>query len=416
MKSTRRQFIHTTIATGVALEGSGRLAHGAAGLPHAGEEVSRLISKEGKIDGLTKENIPTPALILDLDIFESNLQKMAAHARAQGKNLRPHAKTHKCAQVARRQKELGAVGSCVATVPEAEVMVAGGIGRVHLTSPISDPNKISRMVRLAGRDPDLMVAVDHARQGEMFQEAASAAGRALNVLVDLNVGDRRTGILPGQPALELARMVDRAKNLKLRGVQAYSGGSSHVVGFEARSKHSLGRMQQAAETWLRLQKEGLPAEIFSGGSTGTYNIDTDLAELTELQAGSYVFMDLDYRRIGGQQGDVYGDFGNSLTVLASVVSTNHADRVTLDAGLKAFSTDRDFGPEPKDVSGVSYGWGGDEFGILTLTSPSRPLRLGDRLELIIPHCDPSVNLYDRIHACRGDQVEEIWSVMDRLGG
>ncbi|MDA2925697.1 DSD1 family PLP-dependent enzyme [Acidobacteria bacterium AH-259-G07] len=420
MKTTRRQFIQTTVTTGVALESSRAsqvLAQGlTAGKRGHTEEVNRLISREGKTKGLTKEDLPTPALLLDLDIFEANLKKMAKHASSNGKALRPHAKTHKCVEVARRQLEAGALGVCVATVPEAEMMVAGKVRGVLLTSPITSPNKIERMVRLAAKAADLMVVVDHPRQVELFQAAAAAQGRTLNVVVDLNVGDRRTGVLPGQPALDLALHVSRSKNLKLRGLQAYSGGSSHVVGFENRKAHSLAAMTQAAETRKKLAKEGLPVEIFSGTSTGTYNIDSDLAELTELQVGSYIFMDLDYRRIGGRNGEIYNDFGHSLTVMATVVSANHPDRVTLDAGLKAFSTDRSFGPEAKDVTGVTYRWGGDEFGILTLTSPSREIKLGDRLEFIIPHCDPSVNLYDRLYACRGNRVEAVWSVMGRLRG
>ncbi len=377
-------------------------------------DVLEKISREGKVTDVTKDDLPTPALLLDLDRFEANVQKMATHAKATGKSLRPHVKTHKCVQIARRQISAGALGVSVATVPEAELMVAGGVRGVLLTSPIVTPHKIERMVRLLEQDPSLMVALDSAKAAELYQQAAKAAGQSMNVLVDVNVGDRRTGELPGEPALKLAQTVARCKNLRLRGVQSYSGSSSHVVGFETRRAYSHKAMSQAAETRELLLKHSLTAEILSGGSTGTYNIDSELASVTELQVGSYVFMDVDYRRIGGRGGDVYEDFAPSLTVLATVVSANHTDRVTLDAGIKAFATDRAFGPEPKDVSGVTYRFGGDEFGILNLESPSRAIHLGDRLEFIIPHCDPTVNLYDRLYACRGHCVEEVWSVMGRL--
>ena len=381
---------------------------------YAIDGINSELRREGRPTGVTKDDLPTPALIVDLDILEANIQKMADHASASGKSLRPHAKTHKCVQIARRQQKAGAIGICVATVAEAEVMVAGGISGVHLTSPIASPQKVEWVLLLAAKSPDLMVAVDHIKQVELYQQAAAAAEHTLNVLVDINAGDRRTGVEPGQSALDLARVVDKCKNLRLRGVQSYSGGSSHVVGFEERKAHSQNVMMKACETRELLTKNGLAAEILSGGSTGTYNIDSDLDGVTELQVGSYIFMDTDYRRIGGRGGDTYDDFGHSLTVLTTVVSTNHADRVSLDAGIKSFATDRSFGPETNDVSGVTYRFGGDEFGILTLDNPSRPLHVGDQLEFLVPHCDPTVNLYDRIYACRQDRVEEIWSIMNRL--
>ena len=363
---------------------------------------------------LTKEDLPTPALLLDLDIFQANLEKMAQHAHKHGKSLRPHAKTHKCVQVAQQQIGVGALGVCVATVPEAEVMVQGNVHDVLLTSPLATSDKIGRMVQLAEKNPDLMVVVDHSRQVELYQEAAQSANRTLNVLVDIDVGDRRTGAFPGQPALALALTVDRSRNLKFRGLQAYSGSSSHVIGFERRQAHSLEAMAPVLETRERLIAQGLPVEILSGGSTGTYNIDTDLDGLTELQVGSFIYMDIDYHRIGGYGSRNYNDFGFSLTVLTSVVSVNHADQVILDAGLKAFSTDRPFRPKAKDLRGVSYEWKGDEFGALTLTSLDHDIKLGNRLEFIVPHCDPTVNLYDRVHACRGEEVAEVWPIMNRL--
>ena len=290
----------------------------------------------------------------------------------------------------------------------------GNIHDVLLTSPLATADKIGRMVHLAEKSPDLMVVVDHSRQVGLYEEAAQSATRTLDVLVDIDVGDKRTGVCPGQPALDLALTVDRSRNLKFRGLQAYSGSSSHVIGFERRQAHSLETMAPVLETRERMIARGLPAEILSGGSTGTYNIDTDLDGLTELQVGSFIYMDIDYHRIGGYGSRSYDDFGFSLTVLTSVVSVNHTNQVTLDAGLKAFSTDRPFGPKAKDLQGVSYEWKGDEFGALTLTSPDHDIELGDRLEFIVPHCDPTVNLYDRVHACRREEVAEVWPIMNRL--
>jgi D-serine deaminase-like pyridoxal phosphate-dependent protein len=133
--------------------------------------------------------------------------------------------------------------------------------------------------------------------------------------------------------------------------------------------------------------------------------------MTELQVGSYVLMDIEYRDIGGKDGSVYQDFAHSLTVLSTVVSKSHADLATVDAGLKAFATDRQFGPEPKDILGVTYAFGGDEHGILTLKQPSREIKLGDKLEFLVPHCDPNVNLYDRVFCLRNEHVEAVWPIV-----
>lgn len=378
------------------------------------QEFARKLRTIGPVKGLAKADLPTPALLLDLDIFENNLSAMAKHASSSGKQLRPHAKTHKCVEVVRRQQALGAVGVCVATVPEAEVMAAGGINGILLASPISTPGKFARMAELATGGRKVIVAVDHAQQVAMYEQAAAKVGAKLGVLIDLDVGDHRTGIEPGEPALNLADKVTKSKHLELQGLQAYSGGSSHVVGFAQRRDHSHQAMSKAAATRDLFRKTGLSAEILSGTSTGTYNIDTEIEQITELQVGSYVAMDVDYRRIGGKQGDLFSDFGHALTVLATVVSANHGKQVTIDAGFKALATDRPFGPDLKDQQGIRYTFRGDEFGILSWETQSTPFQLGDRVELLAPHCDPTVNLYDRIYACRRDQVEEIWPVMDRL--
>jgi len=363
--------------------------------------------------GRTKADLPTPALLVDLDRFERNLRTMADHCQKAGCGYRPHAKTHKCQEIARRQIAAGALGVCVATVAEAEAMVATGIRGVLLTSPIIDRDKIARMVRLAQKG-DVLLAVGHLRECEMLSDAAQAANVTLSALVDVDVGDRRTGMQPGEPALELGRRIAQSPNLRLRGLQAYSGRASHTVGFEQREKVSREAMQRAVDTRELFTKNRLEAGILSGGSTGTYNIDSGIRGVTELQVGSYVFMDVDYRRIGGRNhADAYDDFQPSLTVLTTVVSATHADRVTVDAGTKALDTTVPWRPQAKDQSGLAYNFGGDEFGILTAEKGSELPRLGARLEFIVPHCDPSTNLHDRIFAMRGNRVEAVWPLRAR---
>jgi 3-hydroxy-D-aspartate aldolase len=364
--------------------------------------------------GLTRAVLPTPALLVDLDALEANIGVMSAHCRGRGCAVRPHAKTHKCPEIARRQVAAGARGVSAATVPEAEAMVAAGIRGVLLTSPIVEPGKIARMVGLARAGGEVLLAVGHPREAELLTAAAAAQGVRIDVLVDLDVGDHRFGILPGTPARELAREIGRSRSLRLRGIQAYAGLASHVKGFEARREVSRTAMAQAVETRALLAKDGHDTAILSGGSTGTYNIDSDLPGGIELQAGSYVFMDVQYRAIGGQGGTaVYDDFRPSLTVLTTVVSTTLDDRVSIDAGVKSFATESPALPEAKGGEGLRYKFFGDEFGLLTPVDGGKLPRIGDRLEFYVPHCDPTVNLYDRIYAMRGEDVEAIWPVVAR---
>jgi len=341
---------------------------------------------------LLKREILTPALLLDLDAFEANLTRMVDHVRRSGKALRPHAKAHKCVEIAKRQLAAGACGVCVATLAEAELMSKAGIPGLLLTSPVADPAKIARIAATGA-----MVVVDHIQQVEWYQ----SAGRKVDVLVDLDVGDHRTGASSLAQALEIAEAVDRASNLKLRGLQAYSVVGSHATPDQERTRVSQQVFAHAAETRDAMARKGLSTEILSGGSTGTWQIDTALPELTELQAGSFVLMDLAYRRAGL-------DFRQGITVLATVVSANHENFVSVDAGTKSFSTDRGYGPEAAHLAGSGYRWGGDEFGYVDVDDPAKRPRLGDKLEFVPPHCDPTVNLYTTLYACRGDQVEAIW--------
>jgi D-serine deaminase-like pyridoxal phosphate-dependent protein len=362
---------------------------------------------------MTRRDIPTPALLLDLDRFEKNLATMAGHARRAGKAIRPHAKTHKCPEIARRQVAAGALGVACAKLGEAEVMARAGIRGLLITTEVVPPGSIRRLMRLVSEAPDTMVVVDHPDNVAALARAAAAAGVTLGVLVDVDVGNRRTGVAPGEPALALARLVAQQPSLGFRGLQGYAGHCAHVPGWTARRAASRAALAPLMGTRTLCERAGLPVEIVAGGSTGTWDIDVELAGLTELQSGSYCVMDLEYRRIGGRGGDLLTDFEMALTVVATVVSVPTADRAMVDAGLKAFSTDKPFPPEAVERPGVTYGFAGDEHGRLTVTDPSRAPRLGERIEFFPPHCDPTINLYDRIHALRGDTVEAVWDIAAR---
>jgi D-serine deaminase-like pyridoxal phosphate-dependent protein len=348
-------------------------------------------------------DVPTPAVLVDLDLLSANIHKMSSAVRAAGKQLRPHAKAHKCVEIARRQLDAGAVGVCVATLAEMELMHAAGFS-VLLTTPVASRLKTDHVAACARAGGNVRVVVDHPEQVRLYSDSAQRTGVAVDVLVDLDIGDHRTGIPCDERAIELAQTVNAAANLRFVGLQAYSVSGSHTEGWEARRLHSTKAIAQAVAVQRRLLDLGLDAQTLTGGSTGTWDIDTSIPEMTEIQAGSYALMDAAYRRIGG------ADFAPAMTVLATVISCNHPHRVTVDAGFKAFATDRPFGPEPVGLAGARWEWAGDEHGVLHLDDVSRPVRLGDRIEFLAPHCDPTVNLYDRIYVRRGEQVEAVWPV------
>ncbi|HEV8474962.1 MAG TPA: DSD1 family PLP-dependent enzyme [Methylomirabilota bacterium] len=362
---------------------------------------------------MTREEIPTPALLLDLDRFERNLSKMAAHVRAAGKALRPHAKTHRCPEIARRQVAAGALGVACAKLGEAEVMARAGIRGLLITTEVVAPSAIRRLTRLVAEAPDTMVVVDHADNVAALAHAAADDRVTLNVVVDVDLGNRRTGVQPGDAALALGRLVASTPSLALRGLQGYAGHCAHVMGWPARREASRAAMTPLMETRDRFEAAGLPVELVAGGSTGTYDIDVELPGLTELQSGSYCVMDIDYRRVGGRGGASLTDFEMALTVVATVVSVPTADRAMVDAGLKAFSTDKPFPPEAVERPGVEYGFAGDEHGRLTVLDAQRPVRLGERIEFFPPHCDPTFNLYDRVWCVRGPRVEAVWDIAAR---
>jgi D-serine deaminase-like pyridoxal phosphate-dependent protein len=329
---------------------------------------------------------------------------MQENVSGSGKRLRPHAKAHKCVEIARRQVSAGADGVCVATISEMALLCSANID-VLLTTPIGSCNKADFIARLAANGARVRVVLDHSLQVAWYQEAAERARTTLDVLIDLDVGDHRTGVPCDERALTLARDVCSTANLKLRGVQAYSVSASHTEGRKARQAHSAAALAPAVAILDEIQRMVSDAAILTGGSTGTWDLDTQIPALTELQAGSYPLMDAAYRRIGGIP------FANSMTVLTTVISANHPNQVTVDGGFKAFATDRPFGPAPLGLpEGAVWQWAGDEHGIVRFEGTAKPLRPGDRIEWIPPHCDPTVNLHDRIYVCVGDRVEDVWPI------
>lgn len=369
----------------------------------------------GRVEaGISKWDLDTPCLCVDLDRLEGNLDRMQTTVVRNGIASRPHAKTHKCPAVARLQIAAGSVGICTAKVSEAEVMFEHGVEQILLTTVNVSPRKIRRAMYLRKWCGGFVQAVDTAANARDLSDAAAEAGVIADVTVDVDPGGHRTGVPPGDPALELARLVDTLPGLRLRGLLCYDGGSQHVTGFAERRRRALANLEAAADTAERMKRSGLDTGIFSGGGTGTYNIDHETPGMTDVQVGSYVFMDAQYLGIGGADDpEVYSDFAPALTVLTTVLNDRYEGRATTDAGAKANTVNRPW-PIVAGETGMSYTSGSDEFGTIRYEEDaSRTYRVGDKLELIVSHCDPVVNLYDQLYGVRGDRVEAVWPVAAR---
>jgi len=363
--------------------------------------------------GVSVWDLDTPALVVDLDVLEANIATMQRTVARNGIASRPHAKTHKTPEIARMQLETGSVGICVAKISEAHALFKHGIEPLLMTTSNVTPTKINRAMHLRKWCDQFIQATDTPENARLLAEAADSLGLVADVVVDVDPGGHRTGITPGRPALELAQLVDRLPSLRLRGMLCYDGGSQHVTGFEKRESQTLERLVPAAETFEQFQRAGLSTEIFSGGGTGTYNIDHQTPGLTDVQVGSYVFMDAQYMGIGGMNdSDVYSDFNPALTILTTVLNAQYEGRATTDAGAKACTINRPWAIV-KGETGMSYTSGSDEFGSIRYEDPSRTYQVGEKLELIVSHCDPVVNLYDQMYAVRNGVVESVWEVSAR---
>jgi 3-hydroxy-D-aspartate aldolase len=362
--------------------------------------------------GVSKWDLDTPALCVDLDALESNIRVMQSRLTARGLGVRPHAKTHKTAAIAKLQMAAGALGICTSKVSEAEALVTAGLDRVCMTTTNVSPSKIRRAMQLRARAPQFIQAVDEEQNARDLSAAAVAAGVTADVVIDIAVGTR-SGIPAGDGALALAQLVDRLPNLRLRGVLSYDGGAQHITGFVARRARALDNIAANVRTVEAMKRAGLSTEIFSGGGTGTYNMQHEVPGFTDVQVGSYLFMDMQYLAIGSADGNpVYADFRPSLTVIGTVLNNRFPGRLTTDAGAKALTLNT---PRPGVVGepGMDYNAGSDEFGVITVTQANKSYKIGDKLELIVPHCDPVVNLYDEMYGIRKDAVEVVWPITAR---
>ena len=349
-------------------------------------------------------------MLVDLDALEFNLAKLAAFVAARGIRLRAHAKTHKSADIAALQMSIGgACGICCQKVSEAEAFVDAGIRDILISNEVTQHRIIQRLARLAKR-ARILVCVDNAEIIGELSSATSAIGATVECLVEIDVGAGRCGVAPGNEALLLAQRIDASPGLQFSGLQAYHGSAQHVADYSSRKSQIEAAIRATAQTIESLMAQGLHCAIVGGAGTGTFEFEGSSGVYNELQCGSYIFMDASYQKILDASGVPISTFKNSLFVLTGIVSKAKSNRAICDAGLKALSVDSGF-PTIIANPDLEYIKCSDEHGVVH--DPNNRLRINDRLLLVPGHCDPTVNLYDRLITFRGNQIEHVWPVTAR---
>jgi D-serine deaminase-like pyridoxal phosphate-dependent protein len=362
--------------------------------------------------GMTlRAQIQTPSLLLDLAAMEGNIAAMAARAKTLGVAMRPHAKSHKCVEVARRLAAAGALGPGCATIGEAEAMAAAGIGGILVTSPIATDTALDSVRRLLLRGADLMLTADHPANVDALAALAAASGQVLRVIVDFDMGVGRTGCREAKDAVALAQRIAAHPSLRFAGVQAYWGNLQQIMPLAERESRVAVQAARLKGLIADLTAAGLKPEIVSGAGTGTHWIDGRTGLFTEIQPGSFLFLDSCYTKVDFSAEP--SPFRPALFVAAGVVSANHPGRVIVNAGWKAFATDSGL-PVPMRGApeGATYRYMGDEHGAVEFAEGAPP-GLGAVIELLTSHCDPTVNLFARYQVVRGDRVIDQWPIAAR---
>jgi len=354
--------------------------------------------------GLRQEELDTPALCIDLPLMEANIARMAAYFADRPAVLRPHTKTHKSPLLAHKQIAAGAIGVTCAKLGEAEVMALAGINDILIANQIVGRRKIARLVNLAAYT-EVMVAVDDPANVAELDAAAQAKGVRLRVVLEVNIGMGRCGIEPGEPALALARQVAAAPGLRFEGVMGYEGHTVMIPDLQERRRQTEASVKLLVETKELIEAAGFPVPIVSSGGTGTYQITGDYPGVTEIQAGSYITMDTQYRDVVGM------DFECALYVLAQVISTPKSGLAIIDAGLKTMT--RDFGlPVVAKPEGWHVLYLSEEHGALQ-RDDGPPLKPGDRVQVWPNHGCTTINLHDHYMALRDGVVEGVWPITGR---
>ena len=358
--------------------------------------------------GMALDDVDTPSLVLDLDAFETNLAAMQTWADRHGVALRPHAKAHKCPQVSLRQLALGAVGVCCQKVSEAVPFVAAGVSDILISNEVVGARKLALLARLA-QHARMAVCVDDANNLADISRAMTAAGVQVGVLVEIDVGPGRCGVADIDTAVALARQAQELPGVFFDGLQAYHGGVQHLRTCQERADAARGAAERAAAVRDAIQAVGITCTRVTGGGTGSVEFDVTNGVYTELQPGSYAFMDADY---GSNDWSDALSFRHGLYVLATVMSATVPTRAVLDAGLKSMTTESGL-PWVAGQDGVRCRAVNDEHAILDITSDAATIRLGDKVRLVPAHVDPTFNLHDQLIVYRNGVVEAIWDIAAR---
>ena len=353
-------------------------------------------------------DLDTPVLVLDIDVLKGNIEYMRDVTRAAGIHYRPHTKTHKSSTIAHMQRDAGAVGVCCAKLGEAEVMAANGVDNILITTPVIGENKIGRLIQ-ARNQAGIAVVADHESNIAMLAQMARASGTRLDVLVEIDVGQGRCGVSNPSEALRLAQAIDHDPVLRFGGIQGYQGRLQMIDNIAEREAGNLAAMDRLKSVASLLEQHGVTVPVRTGGGTGTSPFDLDLSALTEIQPGSYVFMDAVYGQIGWPSAN-RPPFRQALHILTAVISKPEATRVVVDAGLKAASSDHG----APTVAGYSFEFAGDEHGVVRGRDNGEvSLSVGDKLQLVPSHCDTTVNLHDQYIVIQGDSVVDVWPIEAR---
>lgn len=358
--------------------------------------------------GQAMNEIDTPALLLDLDAFERNLDRMQASVAATGLKLRPHAKAHKCPQIALRQIARGAAGICCQKVSEAIPFVEAGIADIHISNELGSPQKARLLAQLA-RHARMSVCVDDPLQLQWLQQALVQADARMQLLVEVDIGQGRCGVADDDACRRLVDAIAACDRFEFAGLQAYHGAVQHVRAHGKRRDTALRAAERAARFVRALERAGIACAVVTGGGTGSVEFDLESGVYTEVQPGSYVFMDGDYGR-NDWQGALR--FEQSLFLASAVMSRTQAGRVVLDAGLKSVAVDSGL-PDMHAAPGLTYIAANDEHGIVTVADRAVQPALGDVLLLVPGHCDPTLNLHDELVGFRDGRVECVWPVSAR---
>jgi D-serine deaminase-like pyridoxal phosphate-dependent protein len=355
--------------------------------------------------GDDKSKIDTPALLIDLDILEKNIETMSKFFSSVSAELKPMIKTHKCPIIAHKQIEAGATGIACAKLGEAETMVEAGIRDIIIANPVAGEPKVTRLVNLS-KHSDLIVAVDDSSNVRHLAEVARAKGVGLDVVIEVDIGTNRCGTEAGQPTLELARIISDHRSLNLRGLHGYEGFCGSIKSLEERRETTHGALEKLVSTKDLLEDAGFDMEIVSAGGTPTYMITGKYPGITDAKPGTYVFMDAKVKSVEGLE-----DFGYAQTVLTTIVSLPRPEVAICDAARKSVSTE--FGlPLVMGIDGVEYDSLQEAHGRLKV-EPDTGLKVGDKIELLTTHCCTTANLYDYFHCVRDEELEAIWRIAAR---